>query len=104
MSSTSNILKIRSLLLLAIFLFLKMGIAHSMTHAFSHDDVAECNDCFLILNSNEKNHFDYCTESFEATIIVTQPVHKPVAILYKKPFVTLYFYTTLYNRPPPSVS
>ncbi|WP_298521005.1 hypothetical protein [uncultured Kordia sp.] len=93
----------RSLLLLAIFVLLKMGVAHSMSHAFSHDDVAECEDCFLILDSNEKNLFDSHTDTFEETTLLVETLHKPIILLYKNPVVTEFYTTQFFNRPPPAL-
>jgi len=93
----------RSLLLLAIFILLKMGVSHSMSHAFSHEDVADCDDCFLILESNEKHHFDVSTDTFEETSSFVVPFHKPVILLYQNPIATVYHSSQFLNRPPPVV-
>lgn len=80
-----------------------MGIAHSLSHEFSHDDVAECEDCFFILDANEKHHFNYVTEGYEEVTSSVLAAHKPVILLYANPVIAVYHHTQLFNRPPPSL-
>ncbi|MFK7748407.1 MAG: hypothetical protein AB8B65_08460 [Kordia sp.] len=77
---------------------------HSISHAFSHDEVADCEDCFLILDTNEKNLFDYHTvNNVETTSFVT-PIHKPITLLYKSPIIRVYHFSKFFNKPPPSTA
>jgi len=104
MFQKSNILKTKSILLLIIFVMLKMGIGHAASHAFSDHDIADCNECFLILNSNEKNSFDYDTCTYEETTSFIASFHKPIILLYKNPRITVYHLHQFFNKPPPSLA
>ena len=74
---------------------------HSISHAFSHDEVADCEDCFFIIDSNEKNQFDYHTASYEETTNAVESIHKPIKLLYKNPIISVYHFSQFFNKPPP---
>jgi hypothetical protein len=78
-----------------------MGIMHSVSHAFSHDEITDCEDCFLIIDSNEKNQFDYHTATSEEPTIFVEPIHKPIILLYKNPIIRVYHFSQFFNKPPP---
>ncbi|MEM6721582.1 MAG: hypothetical protein AAF611_19805 [Bacteroidota bacterium] len=82
-----------------------MGIAHSMSHAFSHEEESDhkCEDCFFILDSNEKHQFNFNAATFEAEVSSELSYHKPITLLYKNPIVTVCANKQFFNRPPPSV-
>lgn len=99
----SVIKKQKSILLLLIFVFLKIGVAHSLSHAFSHDDLNDCEHCILITNSNKTNTF--IGDTFPQTIYVIQAAvtDKPVTLLYKNPLFREHFYVFFFNKPPPKI-
>jgi hypothetical protein len=97
----TNIRSIQSVALLIIFVFLKMGIAHAASHTFSHEEVADCEDCFLIIDTNTKNLFDFHSNTYEATTQHTSTLHKPIVLLYKSPIIHEYHIHEFFNKPPP---
>ncbi|MGH1387617.1 hypothetical protein [Kordia sp.] len=74
---------------------------HSISHAFSHDEIADCEDCFLIIDANEKNLFDYHTAASEETSSIVESIHKPITLLYKNPIIRVYHFSKFFNKPPP---
>ena len=97
-------MKAKSFLLLLVFLFLKVGLAHSLSHSFSHDDLDECEQCILIVDSNKTQTFDGANSSNNDDFIRKEVITKPILFLYKNPVIVkenhrFYFF----NKPPPSL-
>lgn len=97
-------MKFKSILLLFIFLFLKIGVAHSLSHSFSHDNLDDCEQCILIVDSNKTQTFDGANSSYTNNFITKEGLTKPIFLLYKNPIVVkennrFYFF----NKPPPSL-
>ncbi|WP_420571381.1 hypothetical protein [Kordia sp.] len=90
--------------MLIIFILIKLGVAHSVSHAFSHDDITDCDHCILIIDSNKTHSFDCNTEVYENTICYVESTYKPVIILYKNPITRAYQASQFFNKPPPSVA
>ncbi len=89
--------------MLIIFVFVKMGVAHSISHTFSHDDIADCDHCILIIDSNQKHSFDHNTDTYETNICFVESNHKPIILLYKNPIIRVYHSNQFFNKPPPSL-
>jgi len=102
MGKNNSILKTKSVLLLLIFVFLKVGIAHSLTHTFSHDDINDCEQCVLIVNSNKTKAFNGHLSASLADVEITQTIQKPLSLLYKNPLFKAQYYVLCFNKPPPS--
>ena len=81
-------MKAKSFLLLLVFLFLKVGLAHSLSHSFSHDDLDECEQCILIVDSNKTQTFDGANSSNNDDFIRKEVITKP--ILWLRPILNLY--------------
>jgi hypothetical protein len=97
-------MKFKSIFLLFVFLFLKIGVAHSLSHSFSDDHVDECEQCVLIVDSNKTQTFDGSSSFDNSNIVKEEALKKPSFLLYKNPLVVkenhrFYFF----NKPPPSI-
>ncbi|MEM6684266.1 MAG: hypothetical protein AAF617_00610 [Bacteroidota bacterium] len=104
MTKSSKTHSIQSVVLLLIFTLLKLGIAHELSHAFSdHDEVADCEDCFLMFDTTKKHSFDLQFETYETLQDVTLAAYKPILLLYKNPLVYFQFTTEFHNKPPPNL-
>jgi hypothetical protein len=104
MLQKSNILTIKSIALLIIFVLVKMEILHAASHAFSHDEIAECEDCLFVIDTNKNNLFDCHSSTYEVTTETLQLLHKPIRLLYKNPIITEYHIQEFFNKPPPNYS
>jgi hypothetical protein len=93
--------RIKSISLLLIFILLKLGVAHSLSHAVSHDDIDSCEHCILLIESNKNNAFDNSSSGHDYEIIVYETIDKPFKSLYKNPLFNDYRYSFFYNKPPP---
>lgn len=80
-----------------------MGIAHEISHAFSHDEIADCEDCFLMLDANEKNLFNYQSQVYEENALIVSCAHKPILLLYKNPMIDEFYSNEFFNKPPPNL-
>lgn len=97
-------MKFKSIFLLFVFLFLKIGVAHSLSHSFSDDHIDDCEQCILIVDANKTQTFDEANFDDINDIIKIETVSKPIVLLYQNPLVikeTNRFY--FFNKPPPSL-
>lgn len=90
--------------MLIIFVLIKIGVAHSISHAFSDDDIADCEHCILIIDSNKTHSFDHNTNAYEKTTFFVESTHKPIILLYKNPVIRVYHSNQFFNKPPPSLA
>lgn len=95
--------RIKSILLLLIFTFLKIGVAHSLSHAFSHDDINDCEHCILIADSNKTKTFNGHSYTYSSDVIKKEALPKPFILLYKNPLFREHHYFFFFNKPPPSL-
>ncbi len=102
MFQKTNIPILKSIVLLSIFVLLKLGFSHAISHTFSHDDIADCEDCFLILDSNKNKTFDYHAYVYDSSNSLVVNFHKPVILLYTSPVISIYTSDQFFNKPPPS--
>jgi hypothetical protein len=97
-------MKFKSIFLLFVFFFLKVGVAHSLSHTFSDNHADECEQCFLIVDSNKTQTFDGTISAYSNNFIKKDRLPKPSLLLYKNPIIVkennrFYFF----NKPPPSL-
>lgn len=97
----SNIIKLQSTFLLIIFIALKLDVVHVISHVFSHDDIADCDHCIFILDSNQTNSFNIQLYTYESSICIEKQLHKPIILLYKSPVVSAIHILEFFNKPPP---
>ncbi|NVJ88504.1 MAG: hypothetical protein HWD82_03585 [Flavobacteriaceae bacterium] len=98
-------MKFKSTLLLFIFLFLKLGVAHALNHTVSEHEVDNCEYCLFIADSNNTQTSDIDNSSFEISNNFQKKLSKPQYLLYKNPIIIKEFYRyTFYNKPPPSLA
>jgi hypothetical protein len=93
-------MRFKSILLLLIFLFLKLGIGHSLSHEFSHQETEDCQECVLITESNIKYGFDNSSSDFD-NVSQKRILPKSTTFLYHNPIVKETFQIYLFNKPPP---
>lgn len=97
--SKSHIVK--SVFLLLLFLFVKLGIAHAISHEFSHNDSEECQECVLMVKTNNSFSFDN-PKSLDFSLKSEEIRYsKKAFIKYKNPNVNRSFYAFSFNKPPP---
>lgn len=94
-------MKFKSIFLLTVFLFLKIGVAHSLSHTFSHDDLNDCEECFLIVKSNKTQTFDGVVNSYNNELLKEIVLQKPIALSYKNPVFRNQNNAFFFNKPPP---
>jgi len=100
----SKIRSVKSIVLLVIFIALKLEIAHALSHVFCHhDEAADCDHCFLIVDSKKKHSFNYQSYTYEIENDAKAAVHKPILLLYKNPIVSIQYSTEFFNKPPPTL-
>lgn len=101
MSSAKSSKKLKSILLLLVFAMLKIGVAHSLSHAFSNDDVKHCEQCLLIVDSNKTKPFDGFSYSYSSDILDVEVLPKPFVLPYKNPLFREHHNFFFHNKPPP---
>ena len=74
-----------------------------MSHAFSHDDLHDCEECFLIVESNKTDTFHSGFHSYDNSAKITDEVLKPYKVIYKNPIIKEHYFYFLFNKPPPKV-
>ncbi len=82
-------------------MFLKIGVAHSLSHAFSHDDINDCEQCILIVDSNKTKAFNGHSHFYPSDVIKINVLPKPLTLLYKTPQFREHHYVFFFNKPPP---
>ncbi|GAA3603394.1 hypothetical protein GCM10022396_20940 [Flavivirga amylovorans] len=95
--------RVKSILLLLVFTLLKIGVAHSLSHAFSHDDLDDCEQCILIVDSNKIKAFGGHSYSYSSDVINIVVLPKPYNLHYKNPQFREHHYVFFFNKPPPSL-
>ncbi|PQJ79992.1 hypothetical protein BTO18_12780 [Polaribacter porphyrae] len=95
--------KIKSVFLLFIFLFFKIGVAHSLSHSFSHDNLDNCEQCILIVDANKTQTFDYAKSSYNNEPAKEFYTSKTITLSYKNPFVRKNHLFFFFNKPPPTL-
>ena len=93
--------RIKSISLLLVFILLKIGVAHSLSHAFSHDDFDDCEQCVLIVDSNNTKTFNGHLYPYSSDVIKIDVLPKPFTLLYKNPLFREHDYVFFFNKPPP---
>ena len=104
MSTKKSIVNLKSFVLLSIFILLKIGVAHAVTHAISNDDLSDCDHCILVINSNENKVFTSNSYSYSGLVHSIDFESKPVNVLYKNPLVKNQYSGFYFNKPPPFTS
>lgn len=93
---------VKSFILLFVFVFLKLGIAHAITHEFDHHDMADCEQCVLIVDSNKNQSLDRVSTSYSGELVKNRFETKPITFLYNSPVVHSTYKVTFFNKPPPT--
>lgn len=100
--SKSHIIK--STFLLLLFLFLKLGIGHAISHEFSHDEPEDCQECVLIVETNNTFSFDNPnTLDFTPKLEHVGYANK-VFLIHENLGINKIIYTFRFNKPPPFIS
>ena len=89
--------KIKSILLLIIFVWLNIGVAH----AISHDDTIECDHCIIIIDSNNTKAYDDPPHHQTNLTCFIEYSQKPTTSLYKRSVTRNRYSSQFFNRPPP---
>ena len=90
-------------MLLLVFALLKIGVAHSLSHTFSHDDTDDCEQCILIVESNKTKTFYGHSNSYTIEVNHVELLTKPLALHYNNPQFRAHHYILFFNKPPPSL-
>lgn len=96
-------MKLKSIFLLCIFLLLKVGVAHSFSHSFLDNNLDDCEQCVLIVDSNKTQPFDYVKSSYNNELAKDYYVSNAITLYYKNPFVRKSHLFFFFNKPPPSL-
>ena len=88
--------------MLFIFVFLKLGIAHAISHELDHLDVVDCEQCVLIVDSNKNQSLDRISPSYSGELEKKEIETKPIILLYEGPAIQPTFQAYWFNKPPPS--
>lgn len=98
--SISN--RLKSSLLVLVFLLFKLGIAHELSHVISDDDSHNCEQCIMLVDSNKINPFDGSSYTYTQNVIIAEASSTAFQLLYKNPLFNDYRYSFYYNKPPPT--
>lgn len=95
---------IKSAFLLLLFLFVKLGIGHAISHEFSHDDSEECQECVLIVETNNTFSFDN-PNIVDFTLKLERIGYaNKVFLIHENLAINKTIYTFRFNKPPPFFS